>query len=587
MGRLISLLLDNTPRALLRGWAAPAVAAALAAAAATAPVLARQSLEIDGQLAAPVEQSLLELARGAGSENDGGSIAATRRQLLVLLRSEGYYGAVVRERWRENEIIYDVSPGLRFGIGDLEVETEPDQPAARALALTAAQLEPGAPLRARAVIAGEARALAALQENGWPDAVILERQVTVDHSSAQGAVTLKFQTGAFSRYGEIQVGAADWRAEFIRRLAPTPPGEPVQLSALRHYQSRLTALDGVARASVRLAEAEAPLEQRDLLVDITPSARNVLEAGFSVSTSEGGGVDGAWTRRNVFGGDESVTLNAQLSTLEQSIGGALSAPHWRKLDQTLTLLAAARNEETDAFDQQEIEAEIDVTRRLSPAWSGGVQLGLDVSRVRTNGQQEDTVTTSAGVSAVYDNRDSVIEPTRGARAVFQVSPAITVGDIQSGYVISEASLQSYRRLGGRLIAAGRVRLGGLIGAGVDSVPADARFYAGGGGSVRGFEFQSLGPATADGRPSGGRSVIEASAELRWRGEGRWGAALFADAGVASPDATPDLADMRVGVGAGLRYHFDFAPLRLDIAAPLDRRSDEASLHVYLGLGQAF
>ena len=589
MDRVTSCFSGDYPIAALRRFALTAAAAMLAAALCVwTPAFARQSLEIDGQLAPQVEDQLRKLAQDIASADaaDFGS-TATARHLLGLLRSEGYYGASIRTGRRENGVVFHVAPGLRFEIGDVEVHTYPDNPDAAAIALSASGLEIESPLRAEAVIAGEARALAALQEGGWPDSFAEERQVTVDHNTRQAQVILNIETGAFSRYGDVTIADPLWRPAFIRRLAQLEAGDPVQLSALRDYQSRLTNLQGTARAQVSLAEPQAGSDRRDVSVELMPAAHQVVEAGFSLSTSDGSGVDGAWTRRNLFGGDEAITVSAQLSTLEQSIGGQFTAPHWRRLNQTLTLIAGVLNEETDAFDKQEAAVGIDVTRRLSPVWSGGVQLGIDLSRLRTNGAQDDTATVALGLAAVYETRDSTTDPTRGARATVQVTPSVTFGDIQSGFVISDANLRSYRRLGDRLVAAGRIRLGGLIGASVDAVPADERFYAGGGGSVRGFDFQSLGPTTADGRPTGGRSVVEASAELRWRGPGRWGAAVFADAGMASERPTPDVADLRVGLGAGLRYHFDFAPVRLDVATPLDRRSGEASLHVYVGLGQAF
>jgi translocation and assembly module TamA len=590
MDRVFSSLLRGFPVAGLARRARAAALAGLAAAlVAAAPALARQSLEIDGELAPEVEEQLSSLVQSAAASANGVTrIPALRRQLLALLRSEGYYGAAVRTGLTAAEPVFYISPGLRFSIGDVRIETTPNDPAAVAVALSAAQLAAGAPLRAQDVITGEARARAALQENGWPDAAVLERHVSVDHDTALGAVTLRLDAGPYSHYGAVQVVDDEWRESFIRRLSPLEQGEMVQLSGLQSYQARLTALDSVGRASVALADTtETVSQERDVIVRLSASPRNALEAGFGLSTSEGGGVGATWIRRNLFGGDETLRLSAKLLTLEQSVETQLSAPHWRRLDQTLTLIAVARNEETDAFEQQEIGAEVDITRRLSPRWSSGVYAGVDLSRLRTNSDPTDIALLFAGVSAVYDRRDSVTDPTAGVRASFQITPALAFGDLNSTYVLGETTLRTYRRLGERFIAAARLRVGGLAGASIEAIPVDERFYAGGGGSVRGYEYQSLSPTDASGQPTGGRSVVEASAELRWRGPGRWGGAVFADTGLASSDVRLKLEEMRVGIGAGVRYHFDFAPIRLDVAVPVDRRADEASFHFYVSLGQAF
>jgi translocation and assembly module TamA len=566
------------------GWLLRALAALWLGIVAAASGNALQPLEIDGDLPAPVMD---QLRIAASLEPADRSAATITRDLLRILRSEGFYGAAVRIERRDASPSFIISPGRRFSLAQLEAATTPEDLRAAHVARDAISLQVGDPLRAEAVIASEALALSALQERGWPDADALDRHVVVDHTNAQGQITYNFAAGPYTEYGAVQFSDSRWRPPFIERLALLPSGEPAKVSGLRAYQERLTSLGGVAQASVRLADPQPGTAQRDIIVQLTPAARHVIEAGLSFSTSEGGGVGGAWTRRNLLGGDEALRLFAKVSTLEQSVEARLAAPHFRRLDQTLTLLGTIRNEETDAFDQQAIEAEVDLTRRFNPVWSGGVHLGAELSHLTASSIELDTVSILTGVFAIYDTRDSVTDPSRGWRARASIAPITTFGDLRSGYVIAEASMRTYRRMSDHLILAGRARFGGLLGANLASVPIDQRFFAGGGGSVRGFEFQSLGPQSSIGEPTGGRSVVESSLELRWRGNGRWGAAAFIDAGIASPNASPEVGDLRAGAGVGVRYHFGFAPIRLDIAAPLDRRSDEASLHVYVGLGQAF
>lgn len=591
MARAFTLIPHRPDRARARRTAASLCAALTVMAAAPGLAFGQVMVRVQGERAdelQPYLSAVLEEAGLADPAPDGAVRSpAVNRTLLAALRSRGYYGARVVQDREDAGLVYRVAPGALFTIAAVNVALAPPDEAARLIALNAADLEPGAPLSAEAVIAGEARALAGLQEAGWPDADRLERSVTVDHAEAAGEIVFNFAAGRYSEYGPVRAEDTRWRARFIERLATFETGEPVSLSALSAYRARLSALSGVAEAEIRLAEPETGEVERAVLVALTPAPRHVVEAGFSLSTSEGGGVDGALTRRNLFGGAEALTVSAQLSTLEQSVGVSVTAPYWRRLDQSLTVLATVRNEETDAFDQLEAQAEIDITRAVNEAWSVGAMLGVDASSVTVDDAREDTVSLRVGGSAVFDTRNSPTDPSAGLRASLDLSPVLTLGDIRSGYLVNDAELRSYRRIGRAWTAAGRVRLGTMLGASLASVPADERFYAGGGGSVRGYEFQALGPRSDAGRPSGGRSVIEASAELRWRSEGRWGAAVFADAGAASEQTTPDFSGLRVGLGAGLRYHFDFAPLRIDIAAPVDRRSDEASVHLYVGLGQAF
>jgi len=114
------------------------------------------------------------------------------------------------------------------------------------------------------------------------------------------------------------------------------------------------------------------------------------------------------------------------------------------------------------------------------------------------------------------------------------------------------------------------------------------FFAGGGGSVRGFEFKSLSPRDAFGRPTGGRSLVEASLEARLRVTETIGVVPFVDMGQAFAGPVPSRSDgLRVGAGLGLRYYTSLGPIRLDFAVPVDRRRGEAPYALYVGIGQSF
>jgi translocation and assembly module TamA len=113
-----------------------------------------------------------------------------------------------------------------------------------------------------------------------------------------------------------------------------------------------------------------------------------------------------------------------------------------------------------------------------------------------------------------------------------------------------------------------------------------RFYGGGGGSVRGFGFQELGPKDPGNRPIGGRSLVEAAAEVRYR-FGNYGIVGFLDGGQVYTSSLPGFTDWRFGVGIGGRFYTNFGPMRLDIATPLNRKPGESRLAVYVSIGQAF
>jgi translocation and assembly module TamA len=145
---------------------------------------------------------------------------------------------------------------------------------------------------------------------------------------------------------------------------------------------------------------------------------------------------------------------------------------------------------------------------------------------------------------------------------------------------------AYQPLGTRIVFAGRVRFGSIEGVSRDSIAPSRRFYAGGGGSIRGFGYQKIGPVDQNGDPLGGKALTEFSAEARIR-FGSFGVVPFLDGGNLYSGSLPKLTGLRYGTGLGVRYYSSFGPIRVDVGTPLRRRPGESRVAVYVSLGQAF
>jgi translocation and assembly module TamA len=127
----------------------------------------------------------------------------------------------------------------------------------------------------------------------------------------------------------------------------------------------------------------------------------------------------------------------------------------------------------------------------------------------------------------------------------------------------------------------------ILGASQFDLPPDQRLYVGGSGTVRGYEYQSIGPLFPSGNPIGATAADSASIEFRQRIGNDWGAAAFVDAGQASETRTPFAGRPFVGVGAGVRYYTSIGPIRADIAIPLSKPLHGDAFEIYIGLGQSF
>jgi len=538
--------------------------------------------ELRAALTAAIGEQSSQVNGVSSALRDARSAADRARRLL---RARGYYAATIEPRLdRQQQALVQINPGPLFRIASIETQTG-DDARARETAEAAIGLETGEPLHAQAIIDAEAQGLVALHDSGWPDAQIRERNVVVDHATDEGRITFRYEPGPWSTYGEIDRETGAWNPQFIARMSPFEPGAAASREEILEYQQRLTHLDSVNAADISLGPVGED-GNRPVSIELTEAPRHSIETGLSYSTSEGGGGNVRWIRRNLFGSDETLTLSANVATLNQSLLAEVSRPHWRRFDQTLTLHAGLTSEDTDAYQQEEAEVGVEITRRDGRR-TYGVGPRLDWSRVTDSAGERDVVTAAIDLVAGYDSREDPLDPDSGIHGTILVTPATTLGDCGCQYVRMEGRASTYYRLSETTVAALRMRVGSVFGASAADMPADERFYAGGGGSARGFDYQSLGPAAPDGTPFGGISVVETSAELRWRVRERWGVVGFVDSAMASSDRQPDFSDLRTAIGLGVRYYLDFAPIRVDIATPLDRREGEDAIQVYFSLGQAF
>ena len=197
---------------------------------------------------------------------------------------------------------------------------------------------------------------------------------------------------------------------------------------------------------------------------------------------------------------------------------------------------------------------------------------------------------AAPLSLGYDGSDSLLDPTAGFRLNGRLSPEISARNGHFTYARAQIDASAYRRVSDSIVAAGRIRLGSILGAGVFDIAPSRRFYSGGGGSVRGYGYQQLGPKDVDGDPIGGRGLAEFGLEARIRLKqfgGNFGLVPFFDGGSLSTEGLPDFKEWRFAAGMGVRYYSSFGPIRIDVGVPLNRQKGDGPVAVTVSLGQAF
>lgn len=556
-----------------------------------------------------------QIVRAVGEKDDAPAnrFQARRRareaveSATALLRSEGYYQSTIEDIVEGEEApvaIIAVTIGPRFTLAEPLIEWQANAPAEQAAAEVRGEMDlpAGGPGRAVDVIAAEGRIVAGLTRRGYADAKANARRVVVDHAQLSVAPTFRIASGELVRLDGIRLETrGPTNNTWVAGLAPWEAGDVYDPEDVAELERRLLETGVYDGVGVALAPADQNTAdgERPVIVTLTDRPRRIVEAGVSISTSDGYGVDGSWTYYNRLKRADTLRFHARAATLDSRLGVELSLPHWRTPGRTLRLAGGLVRETTDAYDRTALALSGDIHRRFGRTSYISYGVGLDGGRYRDTRfdpdlmapvtLDRDLIILSGRGTLYMDRSNDPLDPRRGWRLNVSLQPTAVSGDDNVFFLKAESQATGYLPLtdGGGTVLAGRLRIGSIVGGDELTVPSDRAFYSGGGGSVRGYSYQGVGPRFDDNTPRGGLSLFETSLEVR-RDFGRsWGGAAFIDAGAIGFQETPNLSNLRYAAGFGVRYQLPFGPVRADIAVPLNRREGDASFQVYISIGQAF
>jgi translocation and assembly module TamA len=457
------------------------------------------------------------------------------------------------------------------------------------------------------------------------------------------------------------------REQLVQRRLLIHQGEQYGASKVERARKDLLALGVFTAVSVELGPKPDSSGQVPITFRVRERLQHAMSVNGAYSTDLGGSTGVTWTNRNVSGRADQLTLAASVINLGGSasngigydLNGKYLIPEFAHRDQSLQFSLQAINQFLAAYDQKALIFGTTLSRRLSSVWTATVGITATIERIGQEGffQQscpedcnkfittppqfvypdpaaqncasptacEATIYTTDRLQSNYrlvalpfgvtynsTGLSSPIEdPTHGIRASFSEAPTISLGSSNAKFFITQANFSFYLDLHdlhlspdeARSIVAFRAVAGIALGASQFSLPPDQRFYAGGSGTIRGYRYQSVGPAFPRviqdpktgafslelnaGNPIGGTAMNAGSIEYRQRIGKSLGFAVFVDGGQASGDVNPLNAKLRFGAGAGARYYTPIGPIRVDFALPVNKQPHDDSFEIYIGLGQAF
>ncbi|MBZ9707177.1 autotransporter assembly complex protein TamA [Mesorhizobium sp. ESP7-2] len=485
-----------------------------------------------------------------------------------------------------------ISAGPKFTLGNIRLEGD-----AAGLMSADYGLISGGDAGSGAVLKAEALIVRTLMEQGRPLAKVTDRQIVADHATSTLDVTLTVAAGPVAGYGATTVeGTEKVDRDFTEYMTGLKRGKQYSPQEISDARDRLLALE--VFNSVTFKEADKLDADGNIPIGVQVSERKPRYYGLggTFSNTEGLGLEGYWGHRNLFGRAEKLRIDGaisgigsnNLSELNYNAGIMFEKPG--VIGPASKFFASVKTvlEHPDAYDHFSVKGSAGLSYELDKKQTVSAEVALDYSRIHDAFGKHTYLIASIPLQYVYDNRDSRLNPTRGFRVLAYAEPSY---DILSGAAFlklkGEGSAYQSLDTASKFVLAERVTVGSIVGTGLQNVPADRRFYSGGGGSVRGYAYQGIGPKDFTGQPIGGLSFFETSVEMRIAVTDTIGIVPFIDAGTVSTRSVPNFSDVKVGAGVGLRYVTPFGPLRIDAAVPLNRDPGDPHFGIYAGIGQAF
>lgn len=537
-------------------------------------------------------------------------------RLVGALYAEGYYGGVVTITVAGRDpaaipfdavlpkpaaVAVTIEPGPLFRFGDVAIRGRAPATADPADAVEQRPedlgLVMGAIARSTAVLGSERALVDEWREQGYPKAEIARRDALANHPDSTLDVGLDVASGPRAVYGAVTVtGTEDMDPDFVAWMTGLEPGREYDPDDIDKAQKNLRRLQVFNASRIVEGETVAPDGSLPIEVNVAERPRRLVGGGASYSTVDGAGVEGYWEHRNLFGRAERLRFDARVggvagvdpTDFSYTLGATFTKPGVITPLTDLTASLTGNREVLEAYTDTTVRARVGLAHEFYEGVTGTAAANVEWAEIEDALDTRQFLLASLPADLIWDARDDELEPTSGFRARIGLEPFYEF-EYENVGLIANLQGSAYWSFDAedRFVLAARAGIGSIVGAPRDEIPSSRLFFAGGGGSVRGYAYRNIGPMVGD-DVVGGRSYVEGSLELRARVTESIGIVPFVDAGSAFASSLPDFSeDIKIGVGIGLRYYTGLGPIRVDAAVPLNPGDDDPAFAVYIGLGQSF
>jgi translocation and assembly module TamA len=505
--------------------------------------------------------------------------------LRPALEAFGYYDAAITAQVAEPtpecwHVRLTIAPGAPTTVANVSVALlgEARDDAAMTGLVDAFPLEPGSTLRHGDYRAFKGRLEALANERGYVEGRFTDERVDVYVERSDADIRLTYDSGPRYTFGNVTFATDALSERVLQSFATFAPGEPYDAAAVAQLQRELAGAEYFARVNV-VPELDAARDLRiPIRVEATPARPTSYSVGGGFSTDDGPRF--SFSYRNVLRNRAGHQLDGDLllAGVRQNASFEYRVPIGNPQRDWLSYRAGIAREDIDAGVGSAARAGVRHTR-VADAFTHTRFIDVLFERDQIGGESLSTRLLLPGLSWVRSYRDDFARPREGHRV--SLSVMLGVGDLALLQGDARGKWIRATPWDARIITRARVS-STLHDESFSQLPLSMRLFAGGDNSVRGYDFNSLGPRNPAGELIGGNRLIEASIEYEHPVRPDWSVAIFADAGNAF---LGDDFDARVGAGIGARWFSPIGPIRIDVAWPRDAGAgDNRSPELHISLG---
>ena len=527
-------------------------------------------------------------------------------RLLAVMYDQGYFAAVIKitidgvdasaiapvaPPAQINRAVIAVAPGKKFSFARADIA-----PVAEGTELPE-EFAVGETARLGVLKDTVAAGIEGWRDQGHAKAALESQKLTARVPDSTISATLLLDPGPRLRFGDLTVqGQSAVRTERILEIAGLPVGEVYSQEELDLSATRLRRTGAFSSVALLESDTIVPPDVLPITAQIADAPPRRFGFGAELSSLEGLTLSSYWLHRNLLGGAESLRVEGEVKGIGGNSGGtdyrlATRFERPATFNEDTNFYALAEIEQLDEvnFFSRQLDLEAGIERIASEERTYTLGVGLRTAETRDAFGENRYTLLTLPLSAEFDYRDNRLDAKDGYFAKASLTPFLAVAGSASG-MRSFVDVRGYKTFGTErpVTFALRGQLGSVYGPDLSEAPADYLFYSGGGGSVRGQPYQTLGVDLGGGNTVGGRSFLGLSAEARVTVTDKIGVVAFADTGYIGEEEFYDgSGTWHSGAGLGIRYATGIGPIRFDVAVPTSGPETDENFQVYIGIGQSF